>query len=198
MKRFIKKIADYFDDTIFRWIVKTVYPAYKRPRFGYAKNYKVLANFFFYQKIIGFNRNVPWPVHRTSTIVGKQFITKGICCDPGDNPGIFINASGGLTVGNNVNIGPNTIIVTANHDKYDHRKVTGVKGVAIGNNVWIGANCSIVAGVTIGDEVTIGAGCVISLDIPSKSTVYANNSTALIIKPKSVNYQWDCTKEELL
>ncbi len=198
MKRFIKKIAEFFDDSMFRHIVKMVYPAYKRPRFGYSKNYKVLATFFFYQKIIGFNRSVPWPVHRTSTIIGREFIKKGICCDPGDNPGIFINATGGLTLGNNVSIGPSTIIVTTNHHMYDHRKVTSVKGVTIGNNVWIGANCSIVAGVTIGDEVTIGAGCVITKDIPSKCIVFVNTDAALNIKPKSFNYQWDCTKEDLL
>ena len=73
-----------------------------------------------------------------------------------------------------------------------------MKGVKIGNNVWIGANCTIVAGVTIGDDVTIGAGCVISCDIPTKSTVFINNNITLTIKPKSLDYQWDCTKEELL
>jgi acetyltransferase-like isoleucine patch superfamily enzyme len=198
MRKIIKKIAAYFDDSLFRWFVKFFYPAYKRPRSGYRKNYQVIYEYFFMQKIIGFNRRIPWPVHRTSTIIGGQFITKGICCDPGDNPGIFINASGGLTLGNNVNIGPNTVIVTSNHDKYDHRKVTDIKGIVIGNNVWIGANCTIVAGVTIGDEVTIGAGCVISQNIPSKSTVFINNSIVLNIKPKSLDYQWDCTKEELL
>lgn len=198
MKKIIKNIAAYFDDSLFRCCVKLFYPAYKRPRFGYRKNYQVIYEYFFMQKIIGFNRRIPWPVHRTSTIIGWQFITKGICCDPGDNPGIFINASGGLTLGNNVNIGPNSVIVTSNHDKYDHRKVTDIKGVVIGNNVWIGANCTIVAGATIGDEVTIGAGCVISGNIPSKSTVSMNNSIVLNIKLKSLDYQWDCTREELL
>jgi acetyltransferase-like isoleucine patch superfamily enzyme len=198
MKKLIKRIALYFDDSVFRGLVKFMYPAYKRPRFGYFRHYQVLYRYFLFQKIVGINRAVPWPVHRTSTIIGWQFIKKGICCDPGDNPGIFINASGGLTLGNNVNIGPNTVIVTANHNKYDHRKETDIKGVVIGNNVWIGANCTIVAGVTIGDEVTIGGGCVITTDIPPKSTVVVNNSSALTIKPKSGDYEWDCTKEQLL
>jgi acetyltransferase-like isoleucine patch superfamily enzyme len=141
---------------------------------------------------------VPWPVHRTSTIIGYQLISKGIFCDPGDNPGVFINASGGLKFGYNVNIGPNTVITTTNHNKYDHRLESPVRGVVIGNNVWIGANCCIVAGITIGDEVTIGAGCTINRDIPSKSTVLMNSEVALVIKPKSLDYKWDCTKEELL
>ncbi len=198
MKKFIKGMADYIDDSFFRFIVKYAYPQYKRQRFGYLKNYQLLNKYFFHQKILGYNRKVPWPVSRNSTIIGCEFIDKGIFCDPGDNPGVYINATGGLKIGNNVNIGPNTVIVTGNHDKYDHRKVTSVKAVAIGNNVWIGANCTIVAGVTIGDEVTIGAGCVIMNDIPSKSTVFINNNISLVIKPKTLDYQWDCTKEELL
>ena len=35
-------------------------------------------------------------------------------------------------------------------------------------------------------------------NIPTKSTVFINNNIALTIKPKSLDYQWDCTKEELL
>lgn len=198
MKNFIKRVADYFDDSLFRTLLVWAYPAYKRPRFGYFKNYQILYKYFFFQKIIGFNRSVPWPVHRTSTILDHQLISKGILCDPGDNPGVFINASGGLLIGYNVNIGPNTVITTTNHNKYDHRLQTTTKGVVIGNNVWIGGNCSIVPGVTIGDEVTIGAGCTINRDIPSRSTVLNNSDAALTIKPKSRDYQWDCTKEELL
>lgn len=198
MRKSFKRIANYLDDSLFRRIVIAVYPEYKRQRFGYAKNYQVLHKYFLFQKIIGFNRRVPWPVHRTSTIIGHQFISKGIFCDPGDNPGVFINASGGLKIGYNVNIGPNTVITTTNHNKYDHRLETTLKGVTIGNNVWIGANCCIVAGVTIGDEVTIGAGCTINQDIPSKCTVLNNSEVSLLLKHKSMDYQWDCTKEELL
>ena len=148
------------------------------------------------QKIIGFNRSVPWPVDFRSKILGVQHIKKGIMCDPGDNIGIYINAYGGLTLGNNVNIGQNTIITTTNHDIYDHRKIGEKRGVRIGNNVWIGANCSIVAGVKIGDNVTVGAGCTIRQDIPSNSLVIQDIESIMIKEKKA--YEWDCTKEELL
>ena len=39
--------------------------------------------------------------------------------------------------------------------------------VTIGNNVWIGANVSIMPGVTIGDNTVIGAGSVVTRDIPA-------------------------------
>ncbi|GHU70062.1 hypothetical protein FACS189413_09890 [Bacteroidia bacterium] len=149
------------------------------------------------QKIAGFNRQVPWPVHFTSLILNWEKIEKGICCDPGDSLGVYISASGGLKLGNNVEIGQHTAITTTNHGKYDFRKKGIKKGVVIGNNVWIGANCSITAGVTIGDNVVIGAGCVIRQDIPSNVTVVSGSGDLKLI-PKTRAYEWDCTQEELM
>ena len=49
------------------------------------------------QKIIGFNRCVPWPVDFRSKIWTSTY-KKGIMCDPGDNIGVYINAYGGLKI----------------------------------------------------------------------------------------------------
>ncbi|TAJ15077.1 acyltransferase [Marinilabiliaceae bacterium JC017] len=195
MKLF-KYLFDRFDQNIFRWLVKFIYPQYKRPRTGYMKHYKVLYQYFFMQKIMGFNRLVPWPVDFRSKILGWKHIEKGIICDPGDNPGIYINAFGGLKFGDNVELGPNITIVTTNHYKYDQRKISNTTGIKIGNNVWIGANCVILPGSIIGDEVTIGAGCVISGEVPSKSTVVRGDNSIKII-PKTKDYEWDIYKERL-
>ncbi len=196
LRKIIKSILLVFDDNIFRWTVKLFYSEYKRPRKGYMYNYKILIKFAFMQKIIGFNRSIPWPVDFRSQIIDWKNIEKGIMCDPGDNIGIYINASGGLKIGDNVNIGQNTIISTTNHYKYDHRKMSTTKGVIIGNNVWVGANCSILAGVEIGSNVTIGAGSTIRKNIPSNCTVYLNNDSLKIVS-KSKAYEWDVQKEKL-
>ncbi|MCB9256888.1 MAG: acyltransferase [Chitinophagales bacterium] len=197
MKERIKNILIALDDSLFRFVVKLAYPAYERPRRGYQYNFKILSSYFIAQKILRINAAVPWPVHFTSKVLGVEHIEKGICCDPGDNIGVYINAYGGLKLGNNVNIGQNSVITTTNHYKYDHRKLSTTKGVVIGSNVWIGANCSIVAGSKIGDNVTIGAGCVIRGEIPSNCTVI-NSNTSLSFIPKSKDYEWDCTKDELI
>jgi acetyltransferase-like isoleucine patch superfamily enzyme len=180
---------------ILQVIIHLAYPQFKRQK-GYASYGYIFKRFFIMQKILGFNREIPWPVHFTSTVIGWKNIEKGICCDPGDNSGTYINACGGLKFGNNVNIGPNVTISTTNHYKYDDRKMGFKKGIVIGNNVWIGANCSIVAGVTIGDNVTVGAGCVIRQDIPSH-VVVVEKSTNLEFIPKG-EYEWDCTQDELM
>ena len=192
----LKRLLFIIDQTICRWIVKLLYPQYKRPRTGYLKHYQVLLRFFLMQKIVGFNRMVPWPVDFRSKVRGWKHIEKGIMCDPGDNLGVYINAYGGLKLGDNVGIAANTVIVTTNHDKYDHRKTGPKKGIEIGNNVWIGANCVILPGTKIGVEVTIGAGCVITGEIPSLSTVVRGDNNIKII-PKTKGYQWDIYKEKL-
>ena len=196
MKKTVKEILIFFDDTIFRNLVKWIYPKYKRQRNGYIYNFQILKKYFFMQKILGFNRSVPWPVDFRSKILGHEYIKKGIMCDPGDNIGIYINAYGGLILGNNVNIGQNTVITTTNHDIYDHRKISDKKmGVTIGNNVWIGANCSIVAGVKIGNNVTIGAGCTIRKNIPSNTIVIHKENQLSYIKKRK--YLWKYEKEVL-
>jgi acetyltransferase-like isoleucine patch superfamily enzyme len=187
----MKKIIEAILKPLIRW----AYPQYKRP-IGYTSYIHVFKRFFIMQKIVGFNRRIPWPVHFTTTIYGWEKIEKGICCDPGDSLGVYINACGGLKLGNNVEIGPNTAITTLNHYKYDFRKKGFKKGIIMGNNIWIGANCSITAGVTIGDNVTIGAGCVIRQDIPSNTTVIMKSDSLDLIPKKE--YEWDCTKDELM
>jgi acetyltransferase-like isoleucine patch superfamily enzyme len=184
MKRIVKNIINQLDDNILRIFVKWLWPQYKRPRHGYMKNYQVLSQYFITQKIFRINGSIPWPVDFRSKVVGWESIQKGICSDPGDNPGIYINAGGGLTLGNNVNIGQNSILTSTNHYKYDHRKKSYTKGITIGNNVWIGAN------------VSIGAGCFIKGTIPSNCTVILSEKTLDII-PKTKDYEWDCTSDEL-
>ena len=192
MKHLIKKIINYFAKPL----IHIAYPQFKR-QIGYTSYWRIFKQFFIMQKILGFNRNVPWPVHFTSRIIGWKNIEKGICCDPGDNLGIYINASGGLKMGNNVGISHHSVIATVNHSKYDHRKQGYKKGIVIGNNVWIGSHCTILPGVTIGDNVSIGAGCTIRENVPS-NVVVIPKSECLECIPKTKPYEWDCTKDVLM
>jgi acetyltransferase-like isoleucine patch superfamily enzyme len=46
--------------------------------------------------------------------------------------------------------------------------------ITVGDNVWIGAGCSILPGVTIGDNAVIGAGSVVVKDIPANVLAVGN------------------------
>lgn len=124
------------------------------------------------------------------------WIEKPFFCDYGKNISIgkdtFINFNctfldcGKITIGKNVLIGPGTHIYAVTHPVNPAERInpnsnedtapynTFTKPVSIGDNVWIGGNCSIVAGVSIGDNCVIGAGSVVTKDIPSNSLAAGN------------------------
>ena len=91
---------------------------------------------------------------------------------------VFINAGcqfqdqAGIEIGDDVLIGPQTIIATLNHDP-DPEKRGGMfaKSVKIGNMAWLGARVTICPGVTIGDGAIVAAGAVVTKDVPPRTVV---------------------------
>ena len=103
-------------------------------------------------------------------------------CDCGKN--IFVGdnflANGNVTIldiapvhiGDNCMIAPGTVISTVGHPlsaKGRAGHLAFARPITIGDNVWIGANCTILPGVTIGDNVVIAAGAVVNKDIPDNA-----------------------------
>lgn len=90
------------------------------------------------------------------------------------NRGTWIWALGTITIGNNVIIGPYTILASGNH-KYDcldrliRQQGIALKPIVIEDDVWIGAHAIVLPGVTIGRGSVIGAGAVVTNDIPAYS-----------------------------
>lgn len=83
----------------------------------------------------------------------------------------FISAQGGLTIGDDVAIGHGCSILTSEHGFDD--PTVAIKAqpitlhpVTIGDDVWIGANVTILAGVTIGPRTIIAAGAVVTRSFP--------------------------------
>lgn len=107
----------------------------------------------------------------------------------GDYSGIGVNAqiSSHVTIGNDVMMGPDCMIYTANHrmDRLDipmrQQKHEPPRPVVIGNDVWIGSRVIILPGVHVGDGAVIGAGSVVTRDVEPYSIV-AGNPARLIRK----------------
>ncbi|MBS1369223.1 MAG: sugar O-acetyltransferase [Lentisphaeria bacterium] len=77
-------------------------------------------------------------------------------------------------IGDHCLLGPNTLITTINHplSPKGRRGMMGTaKPVRIGNDVWIGGNCTILPGVTIGSNVVVAAGAVVTRDVPDNCLV---------------------------
>ena len=120
------------------------------------------------------------------------WIGKGFNCDNGKN--IFIgdnlNCNVNVTIldtkevyiGDNVMIGPNTLITTVGHPlspKGRRDELGQASEIIIGDDVWLGGNVTVLPGVNIGNNVVVGAGAVVTKDIP-------NNSLALGVPAKVV------------
>ncbi|MDD5454086.1 MAG: acyltransferase [Candidatus Ratteibacteria bacterium] len=92
------------------------------------------------------------------------------------NINTLIDASenGSITIGKNVMIGPNVVFRASNHnfkDLFIPMKFQGHSGgkIVICDDVWIGANATIVPDVCIGKGSIIGAGAVVTKNIPEYS-----------------------------
>ena len=90
------------------------------------------------------------------------------------NHGCYFMDGGGITIGDNVFIGPFTGFYTAAHPPDYVRRNQGLewaKPIRVGDNCWFEANCSVMPGVTIGSGCVIAAGSVVPSDIPDNSIV---------------------------
>jgi len=104
------------------------------------------------------------------------------------NDGCSINCQDNINIGDNVIFGQNVMVFDHDHDYKNDINNFITKEVKIGNNVWIGANVTILKGVTIGDDVVIAAGSVIREDIQNNTLVYQQNKLqSKIIKKYVVN-----------
>ena len=90
------------------------------------------------------------------------------------NPHAMI--SGKVTCGDGVRIASHVSLVGFNHGYDDpetpiYLQKHETRGIAIGDDVWIGANAVVVDGVTIGRGAVIAAGAVVSKDVPAMAIV---------------------------
>ena len=128
------------------------------------------------------------------SIKGNPVITAPFYCDYGfnitigenfyTNHNVTILDGAKVTFGDNVFIAPNCVFSTAGHAIDSEQRAKGLeiaRPITVGNNVWIGANVSVLPGVTIGSSSFIGAGSVVNKDIP-EGVIAAGNPCKVIRK----------------
>ncbi|WP_194774804.1 DapH/DapD/GlmU-related protein [Pararhodonellum marinum] len=122
------------------------------------------------------NEVLPEPLHAYTTVFPPfhtnfgKFIWIGKC--------VFINHGcsfldlGGITIEDNVMIGPQVKITSENHPvdpKIRRHLILGQ--VHIKRNAWIGAGATILPGVTVGENAIVAAGAVVNRDVPDNTVV---------------------------
>ena len=84
---------------------------------------------------------------------------------------------GEIFIGSHTMIGPNVTLVATGHPVRPDLRYQGAQyslPVHIGENVWIGANVTVLPGVTIGDNAVIGANSLVTKDIPANTVAYGS------------------------
>lgn len=88
----------------------------------------------------------------------------------------YIEAEGGVSIGNEVSIAHQTSMISSDHGWEDlsrpirDNKVT-LRPIIINDDVWIGCGCRILSGVTIHSRSIVAAGAVVNKDVPGHSIV---------------------------
>lgn len=134
----------------------------------------------------------PWPLNLKLRATTGKFVVGGVVfmdnCYISAGTGLleigncFINRNAyivckkGIRIGNGTIIGPNVCIVDNDHDYHSrdfaHQFLSD--SVEIGDNVWIGANVTILRGTKIGNNCVIGAGVILRGSIPDDTLVCCN------------------------
>jgi maltose O-acetyltransferase len=71
-----------------------------------------------------------------------------------------------IVLGSNIRLGPGVSFMAAGHDHTRLDLPDTAARIEVGDNVWIGANCSILQGVHIGEGAIVAAGSVVTKNIP--------------------------------
>lgn len=82
-----------------------------------------------------------------------------------------------ITIGADVQIGPNVQLLTPTHPTEPEprrAKWEAARPITIGDNVWLGAGAIVLAGVTIGANTVVGAGSVVTRDLPANVVALGN------------------------
>lgn len=82
-----------------------------------------------------------------------------------------------ITIGDDVQIGPNVQLLTPTHpvDPDARRdKWEAAEPIVIGDNVWLGGGVVVCPGVTIGADTVVGAGAVVTKDLPAAVVAVGN------------------------
>jgi maltose O-acetyltransferase len=93
------------------------------------------------------------------------------------NWGLIALDVGRITIGDDVQIGPNVQLLTATHPLEPgprREKWEGSMPITIGDNVWLGGGVIVCPGVTIGDNTVVGAGAVVVRDLPANVVAVGN------------------------
>ncbi|NLC33679.1 MAG: sugar O-acetyltransferase [Erysipelothrix sp.] len=132
------------------------------------------------------------------TILSPFYTDYGTNCFIGEhtfiNHNVYLMDGATITIGKHCFIGPNCGLYTANHPFLIDERNSGLEQalpITLEDNVWLGANVTILPGVTISEGAVIGAGSVVIKDIPPHVVAVGNPCKVIrtITENDSIQYK---------
>lgn len=101
------------------------------------------------------------------------------------NQNCTLNDIGGITIGDEVFIGPGVSLITSGHpvDPALRRSHIFAAPIAIERGVWLCAGATVLHGVTVGEDSVVAAGAVVTRDVPPG--VLAGGAPARVLRSVS-------------
>ena len=143
----------------------------------------IIQNYRYAKSLLKYNVQLqkPFVIHNNKN---NLILEKNIYIGPNSD----LSLEGKLIIGNGTIIGPRLKVHTSNHNyesdmiPYNHECI--VKNVRIGQNVWIGADVTIMPGVEIGEGCVVAACSVVTKAVPPYGIIGGN--PAKIIKYRNI------------
>lgn len=151
--------------------------------YKYSNGWRWVMECFFIQKIIGYQRHIPFPVTPSMQVMNWENIHFDV-----NDIGIFQRAGSyfqaaadaHIYIGKGSYIAGNVGIITANHDLFNIDRAASGKDVLIGEKNWIGMNVMILPGVVLGNHTIVAAGSVVTKSFPEGYCVLAGNPARIL------------------
>ena len=121
----------------------------------------------FFQRILRIDGDLKYNKHYTSRVVGSKLLTiendsllprKSLAV----SGGCYINACGGIFIGEGTIWSANVTIVSIGHDFSNFDLVPETRPIRIGRNCWLGAGAVVLPGIQLGDRTIVGANSVVT------------------------------------
>lgn len=103
-----------------------------------------------------------------------------------------------VTIGNDVVMGPDVVIMTHSHSferldiPINQQGSDPIRPVMIGNDVWIGTRVVIMPGVEIGAQAIIGANSVVTRNVPQRAIVAGSPARLIRYRGANLENPGDC------
>jgi acetyltransferase-like isoleucine patch superfamily enzyme len=104
----------------------------------------------------------PGQVRRDGFHLGRNSLVNRDCC---------LDARAPISIGDNVSISPEVMILTTGHRYEDPNFALTSSPVVIDDYVWIGARATVMPGVRIGRGAVVAAGAVVTSDVAAQEIV---------------------------